>query len=210
MAAAIVDHPKLVAELRSRLTNLSWLVKSLSEPIARKANAEDKVTGRFWEGRFKCQALLSQKSILAAMTYVDLNPMRANIADGISTSKYTSIKARHLEILRDQSIANEPLMPLIGVKSFNVPTLTAAEYIDLVDFTGREMHAGKRGKIEAAEPRALRKLGLDKDLWTTRVKGIGSVYWQVVGALEELIDTAKELTQRTLFGTGLARILSNI
>ena len=52
-------------------------MKSLSEPIARKANAEDKVTGRFWEGRFGCQALLSEKSILAAMAYVDLNPVRA-------------------------------------------------------------------------------------------------------------------------------------
>ena len=102
-------------------------MKSLSEPIARQANAEDKVTGRFWEGRFKCQALLSEKSILAAMTYVDLNPVRANIASGISTSRYTSIKARNLEMLRDQSQASAPLMPLIGVKSFNVPTLTNAE-----------------------------------------------------------------------------------
>jgi hypothetical protein len=153
-AVAIVDNAKVVAENRSRLTNLSWLMKSLSEPIARRANAEDKVTGRFWEGRavvlaalppdrsnaewlcrrperFKCQALLSEKSILAAMTYVDLNPVRASIADGISTSRYTGIKARHLEILRDQSKASEPLMPLIGVKSFNVPTLTAAEYIQI-------------------------------------------------------------------------------
>ncbi len=209
-AAAIVDNSKAVAEYRSRLTNLSWLMKSLSEPIARRANVEDKVTGRFWEGRFKCQALLSEKSILAAMTYVDLNPVRANIAEGISTSRYTSIKSRHLEILRDQSNASAPLVPLIGVKSFNVPTLTNAEYIDLVDFTGREWHEGKRGRIEATEPKALRKLGLDKDHWTTRVKGIGSGYWRVVGELEELIDKAKEMAQRTLFGTGLARILSKI
>lgn len=69
-------------------------------------------------------------------------------------------------------------MPLIGVKSLNVPMLTEAEYIDLVDLTGREWHSGKRGRIEASEPRALRKLGLDKDHWTTRVKGIGSGYWR--------------------------------
>ena len=136
--------------------------------------------------------------------------VRAKIADGISTSRYTGIKTRHLEILRDQSRADALLMALIGVKSFNVPTLTAAEHIDLVDFTGREIHAGKRGKIEASEPRALRKLGLDKDRWRTRVKGIGSGYWRVVGELEELIDKAKEMAQRTLFGTGLARILSKI
>jgi hypothetical protein len=79
--AAIVHNTNAVAEYRTRLTNLSWLMKSLSEPIARRANAEDKVTGRLWEGRFKCQALLSEKSILAAMTYVDLNPVRASIAE---------------------------------------------------------------------------------------------------------------------------------
>ena len=77
-AANIVENPELIASYRIRLTDVSWLMKCLSEPIARKANAEDKVTGRFWEGRFKCQLLLSEKSILAAMTYVDLNPVRAN------------------------------------------------------------------------------------------------------------------------------------
>jgi len=35
---------------RQRLTDLSWLMKSISEPIARRANAEDKVNGRFWKG----------------------------------------------------------------------------------------------------------------------------------------------------------------
>jgi hypothetical protein len=46
---------------------------------------------------------------------------------------------------------------------------------------------------------------LDKDHWTTPVKGIGSGYWRVVGEVEELIDKAKEMAQRTLFGVGFAR-----
>ncbi len=82
--------------------------------------------------------------------------------------------------------------------------------IELVDFTGRELHPGKRGKIEASEPKTLTKLGLNKYHWTTRVKGIGSGYWRVVGELEELIDKAKEISQRTLFGLGFARILRKI
>jgi hypothetical protein len=101
-------------------------------------------------------------------------------------------------------------MPLIGVKSFNVPTLTESDCIELADFTGREWHAGKRGKIAACEPKALTKLGLGKDHRTTRVKGIGAGYSRVVGELEELVGKAREMAQRTLFGTGLARILSKV
>ena len=73
-------------------------MKSLSEPIARRANEEDKVTGRFWEGRFGCQALLSEKSILAAMAYRDLNPVRAKIVGSVATSRYTSAKMRNQQL----------------------------------------------------------------------------------------------------------------
>ena len=96
-------------------------------------------------------------------------------------------------------------MPLVGVRSFNLPGISEADYIELVDFTGRELHPEKRGKIEASEPKALTKLGLYKNHWTTRVKGIGSGYWPVVGELEELIDKAKEISQRTLFGIGFCK-----
>ena len=185
-------------------------MKSLSEPIARKANAEDKVTGRFWEGRFGCQALLSEKSILAAMAYVDLNPVRAKIASNIATSRYTCVKLRSQQLRKNPERANQPLMLLVGVRSFNLPDISEADYIELVDFTGRELHPGKRGKIEASEPKALTKLCLGKNHWTTRVKGISSGYWRAVGELEELIDKAKEISPRTLFGIGSARILSKI
>jgi hypothetical protein len=42
----------LLKTYRGYPSNLSWLMKSVVEPIARRANAEDKVSGRFWEGRF--------------------------------------------------------------------------------------------------------------------------------------------------------------
>lgn len=92
--AEIVNDPERVEELRTQLSSLSWFMKCLTEKVARDANKEDKVTGRFWEGRFKMHRLLDELAVIACMTYIDLNPVRAGLADGIASSHHTSIFTR--------------------------------------------------------------------------------------------------------------------
>jgi len=105
-----------------RRFSISWFMRSLNEPIARAANAEADVTGRFWEGRFKSLALLDEASVNAAMAYVDLNPIRAEMAETPEESDFNSVQQRVLEqdpkfVARDESAIEdlpEDLCAVIG------------------------------------------------------------------------------------------------
>ena len=89
------EHAQQMADTyRHRLYDLSWFMRVLNESIARMANKEDGVKGRFWEGRFKSQAILDEAALMSVMAYVDLNPIRANMAQDLPSSAHTSVQAR--------------------------------------------------------------------------------------------------------------------
>ena len=91
---ALMQDPVQLERRRLSLGNLSDFMQHLKQPIAWKANREDKCTGHFFEKRFYSGALLNGKAVLATMAYVDLNPVRARICEDIEGYENTSIYRR--------------------------------------------------------------------------------------------------------------------
>jgi REP element-mobilizing transposase RayT len=144
----------LIVTWRERLADLSWFMRCINEPIARMANAEDHCTGRFWEGRFKSQALLDARAVLACMAYVDLNPIRAAMAKTPEASDYTSVQER----IRQAD--NDTLAPFKEQSDEGIP-FNLKDYLELVDWSGREIKNYKRGHIPATTPPILQRLQMN-------------------------------------------------
>jgi REP element-mobilizing transposase RayT len=199
----------VIAQWREHLFDVSWYMRCLNEHLARRANAEDQCTGRFWEGRFKSQALLDEPGLLTAMAYVDLNPIRAGVVARPEDAQFTSIYAR-IEALR---LGRDPqTVPLL---SFCVPgssdsasiPFALEDYLTLVDWSGRVVRADKRGAIGAELPPLLVRLNIDAALWQQTMRPHGNPFGRAVGRLSRLKQHAKALGQAWIRGLAAAQRL---
>ena len=199
----LLADPARIDTLRQRLGNLSWLMRCLVEPIARRANREDGCKGRFWEGRYKCQALCDERAMLAAMAYVDLNPIRACMTDRLETSAHTSAAERISQVGTEPAMATSPLKPVAGSlrPAF---TITTADYLHILDWTGRQLAPGKRGRIAPEAPAILANIDHDATRWATRVAAFGSGWHRAAGSAQDLIAIAERMGQQWLKGIRLA------
>jgi len=184
----------LLATYRERLTSLSWFMKCLSEPIARMANREDGCTGHFWESRIKYQALLTEEALLSCMAYVDLNPIRAGMAQTPEDSNHTSIKERIQPCFSIESAlqdlpeplafrqARTPIKPLTQFEANDVNEhLTGIlfglkDYLELVDITGRMLLGDKRGAIPLHLPPILDRLHINWSTWLEQTTHFEALY----------------------------------
>ena len=203
----ILQDTPYLAELRRRLGDLSWLMRCLAEPIARRANAEDRCKGRFWEGRYKCQLLCDTRAVLAAMAYVDLNPIRAGMTTRLEDSGHTSAQQRIDHSKRDASVLTQSLLPTSGSLLRCLP-IRMGEYLELVDWTGRQLREGKCGEIRKDAPPILQSLDPTSQRWAMQVNAVGSGYWRVVGETHDLIAVAQRIGQRWVKGLGLATTIA--
>ena len=219
---------QIINEWRSRLMDLSWYMRLLNEHLARKANAEDNCTGRFWQGRFKSQALLDEAAVLTCMSYVDLNPIRAGISETLETSDFTSIQQRIYQWKNNQSESSTerhtdqeddspiktitPLLPLVKAKEdghIHAMGYSLMDYIELVDWAGRSIHPTKRGYIPDHVPPVLNRLGIDHGLFLQHMQGKHRIIKQsnAIGRLEKLQKYATQLGLKFIKGFRQTQLL---
>ena len=186
-------------EKRKRLSNVSWFMKCLSEPIAKRGNREDEVTGHFWETRFRVQPLLDEMAIAACMAYVDLNPIRAGLAVTPESSDFTSVQERIVDRqsaaevstsdAKDQRVEHGEGAGWLAPVDLDPPRkkvrekqstrratnkgclqMTLDQYLKLLDWTGRQLRRDKAGRIPAEFAPILERLDCGVETWLDLVK----------------------------------------
>ena len=223
-----ITDKKYIGEIRERLCSVSWFMKSLNEYIARRANAEDRCRGHFWEGRFKSQRVDGDGSILACMTYIDLNPIRAGMArtpeESIYTSAWERIGAlaaqtaiekqshdsgatttdRHL---LSQSKLGSWLVPFSGQAEFDPKALPFSlnEYLTILDWTGRQRRPGKRGAIPSDLAPILLRLQLNPASWCDVQDRYNKLFHRVVARADEMSRAAASAGKKWFKGISAAR-----
>ncbi len=176
-----------IKEYRLRLHSISWFMRSLNESIARQANKEDGCTGRFWEGRFKSQALLDTAALAACLAYVDLNPIRAKMAATPESSDFTSVKKR----IQSAKEGEQPkkLARFVGHPRKHMPKGLPFElqsYLELVELTGRCIREDKRGYISDSAQPILTRLNIEPENWLKLTTKFTKVFHGAVGHSESL------------------------
>ena len=261
---SLAADSRRLKQIRLRLSDISWFMRSASEPIARMANREDQCTGRFWEGRFRAQRIVDEAGLLACSMYVDLNPVRAAMASTPEESKHTSaydrirgLQGEHLpslacevvpipvsrasaerketplserrrkvsrrkrarsgrSILRDAWLApltirergNPGANPSrSGVRASDKGFLgiSLPDYLNLLDWTGRQGRPDKRGKIPESLKPILARLGICGEMWSDLVWNFRKYFGRRAGTPDHLREEAASCDRHWHRGQRAAR-----
>jgi hypothetical protein len=212
-------------DYRIRLSDPSWFMKQLNEYLARRINKEDGVTGRVWEGPFKCRRLEDESALLVCGIYVDLNQVRSGEVKTPEESTYTSaylriegakFLAEHADYINqndDRIYRERPdgwLAELTLEEGPNVdarnsvlpskfPRLTdkgllpmrLKDYLELLDWTGRNQVSEKRAAIPDHLASILERLHVNAENWFETIDNFDTLFGRAVGRTATMINRAK-------------------
>ncbi len=206
----IRNCPDKVREIRTRLSDISWWMRLICQRIGIRANKEDEITGHFWQSRFVGVRILDEASLLACAAYVDLNPIRAAMAESLEDSEFTSVQRRIqglTESLADETAstkrADSFLAPIFQCdqKSSDEPcvskspfrcsdegflSMTREEYLELLDWTARQSVPGKRGETPSDAPPVLQRLSITPSVWCELANRFRPLFSCVAGMPEKV------------------------
>jgi hypothetical protein len=221
--ALVADKEKL-ARVRKKLANVSCFMAALSEYIARRANAEDDCDGRFFSGRFGSREIMHEAGLLVGGLYVDLQLVHAGEAQTPESSVYTSawfrIQSRQTSAKDSRSQANDSwLAPLTlqadhlgdvpctsGKRASDKGLLSMPfdEYLQLLDWSGRQLRANKRGAIPNHLAPILQRLGIEEKELLDTLEDFPRLFRRLVGRAEQILERAQEVGRRWMHGVGPA------
>jgi len=159
------------------------------------------------------------------MAYVDLNPVRAGIAETPEDSDHTSIQ-RRIRALQaapepepsgaQQTAEPEPpiqppeLLPFVGGERQDGPKglpLHLPDYLELVNWTGPAIREDKRGAISQDLPPILERLGIDEQAWLRLATQFESSFNTWVGKPKHVHSACRRLGHRRARGISACRLL---
>ena len=234
----MLNNPTRMAQIRERLSDISWWMRCTAENIARRANKEDNTSGRFWQGRYRAQLILDEASLLACAAYVDLNPIRAAMAATPETSEFTGAKDR-IDDLKQRGKTkkqrrakkthawersrrrersgwmspveiNERVDPTGADKSDGgrrasqkgFLSIELTKYLELLDWTGRQIRGDKRGSIPRGLAPILSRLGYDGHGWCELVLKFGKLFKRAAGDRDSMDQEARRRGQDWMHAPG--------
>ncbi|NRB77120.1 MAG: hypothetical protein HRU38_00390 [Saccharospirillaceae bacterium] len=112
----------------------------------------------------------------------------------IETSKYTSIKKRCEQAKKTnqpnkQNKQVSELLNFAGKARKEMPKGIPCElttYLELMDWTGKQIKSGKRGKIDGRSASFLNQLNIEPDNWVTSVNQFSGKFSRLVGMMHSL------------------------
>jgi len=103
------------------------MMQSVGRRYVRYFNQRQARTGTLWEGRYRSTLIQAERHLLACMVYIDLNPVRAGIAETAADYPWSS-HGHYVGRRSDKLVTPHPLWWQLG----NTPFAREAAYLELV------------------------------------------------------------------------------